>query len=261
MLIDSHCHLDFPECAADMAGVVARAKSAGVELMVNISTAMREFPATLAVAEKYPEVWCSVGVHPEHCADAGESVDAARLADLATHPRVVGIGETGLDYHYEGPPHEIQKTAFREHLAAAAQSNLPVIIHSREAEDDTAQMLRQAHRESGGKLTGLLHCFSSHRRLAEAALEIGFYVSFSGILTFKKSTELREIARAIPKDRILVETDAPFLAPEPYRGKTCEPAHVVHTARKLAETIGVEVGEIERLTTENFFRLFKKAKL
>lgn len=262
MLIDSHCHLDFSDFAADMAGVVGRAQAAGVEVMVDIATSTRDMGAVIATAEAFPAVWCSVGIHPEHVGDTGQDISTEELIKLAAHPRVVGIGETGLDYHYEGAPHGVQQQAFRRHLHAAVACDLPVIIHSREAEDDTIQILREEIALVGvGKLRGVLHCFSSERRLAEAAVEMGLYVSFSGILTFKKSVALRDVARDLPLDRLLVETDAPFLAPEPHRGKVCEPAHVVHTARALAEVRQTTFDDIAATTTANFFRLFTRVHL
>ena len=260
MLIDSHCHLDFPAFEKDRDGVMARAREAGVAHMVNIGTTRRDFPRILATAEAFDEVSCSVGVHPDHAHEDGEAVTAEDLIALAEHPKVVGIGETGLDYFYKVPP-EVQKRSFREHLRASRAMGLPVIVHSRQAEEDTVDMLREAAEGSGAHpLTGVLHCFSSRRILAEGALKLGFYVSLSGILTFKKSDELRDIARDVPLDRLLVETDAPFLSPEPLRGRICEPAHVAHTARVLAEVKGVSFEEISERTTENFYTLFSKVR-
>lgn len=266
MLVDSHCHLDFPELAAEQEAVVARAKAAGVAPLLTISTQVRKAAATKAIAERHEDVYCSIGVHPDHVADAGEDVSAEQLAEHAAHPKVIGLGESGLDYFYQPPSqltreqyHVRQQESFRQHLRAAAMTGLPIIIHSRQAEDDTARFMAEAGAGKNPALCGVMHCFSSGRSLAEAAVAMGFYISFSGILTFKKSDELRAIAKDVPLDRLLVETDAPFLAPHPLRGKTNEPAFVVHTAAVLAEVKGVAPNEIARITTENFFRLFKKA--
>jgi TatD DNase family protein len=255
MLVDSHCHLDFPDFAEERAAVVARAKAAGVSLMVTISTRVRKFPQILEIAETFDEVFCSVGTHPHN---AGEELDitAEKLVELAKHPKVVAIGEAGLDYHYDYAPREAQVQGFRTHIAAARQTGLPLVIHARSADDDVAMILDD---ETGkGAFPFILHCFSSGRRLAEVGVALGGYISFSGIVTFKNSAELREIAAGVPHDRLLVETDAPYLAPVPHRGKRNEPAFVAHTAKVLAETIGVTDEEIAALTTENFFRLFKK---
>ncbi|MDE2029634.1 MAG: TatD family hydrolase [Alphaproteobacteria bacterium] len=251
--VDSHCHLDYPALAKDREGVLARARNAGVVRMVNIATTRKDFDQVLKTAEQTEDVFCSVGVHPHHVAEEGENLSAETIAGLAAHPKVVGIGETGLDYFYDSAPRDVQQDSFRRHIRAARETGLPLIIHSREAEEDTIRLLQE---ESGA--TGVLHCFSSRRILAEEALKLGFYVSLSGILTFKKSQELRDIARDVPLDRLLVETDAPFLAPEPYRGKICEPAYVVRTAEVLAEIKGVTHEDIAHITTENFFRLFAK---
>lgn len=259
MLVDSHCHLDYAGLAEDLADVVARARAAGVRHMVNIGTTRRDFEQVCKTAENFEEIFCSVGVHPHHAHEDGENLTADDLVKLAAHPKVVGIGETGLDYYYNHSPCVQQQESFREHIRAGIATGLPLIVHSREAEDDTARILMEEGEGQGSKPRGVLHCFSSRRILAEKALALGFYISLSGILTFKKSQELREIARDVPMDRLLVETDSPYLAPEPYRGKTCEPAYVVHTARVLAEIKGVSPEEIARQTTENFFRLFGKA--
>lgn len=266
MLVDSHCHLDFPELAAEQAAVVARAKAAGVTPLLTIGTQIRRAGEIKAIAERHDGVYCSIGVHPDHVADDGEGVTAEQLAELAAHPKVIGLGESGLDYFYQPPTqltreqyHVRQQESFREHLRAAAMTGLPIIIHSRQAEDDTALMMAEEGAGKNPDLCGVMHCFSSGRRLAEAAIAMGFYISFSGILTFKKSEELRAIAKDVPLDRLLVETDSPFLAPHPLRGKTNEPAFVVHTAAVLAEVKGVTPDEIARLTTDNFYRLFTKA--
>lgn len=259
MLVDSHCHLDYPALAKDREGVVARARQAGVGRMVNISTTRKDFEQVRATAEQFEDVYCTVGVHPHHVADEGENLTAEDLIKLAAHPKVVGIGETGLDNYYKDGPREQQAHSFREHIRAGIATGLPIIVHSRDAEEDTARILREEG-AAGKKPIGVLHCFSSRRILAEEALALGFYISLSGILTFKKSEELRNIARDVPMDRLLVETDAPFLAPEPYRGKICEPAYVANTARVLAEIKGVSPEEVARQTTENFFHLFSKVR-
>ena len=257
MLVDSHCHLDYKGLTEDCAGVIARAKAAGVGRMVNIGTTQKDFKNVRATAEAFDEVFCSVGIHPHHVDEEGEKLTVDDLVVYAKHPKVVAIGETGLDYFYNHGSHDSQHESFREHIRAGIETDLPIIVHSRDAEEDTVRILKE---EGHGpkKPKGVLHCFSSRRILATEALEIGFYVSLSGILTFKKSQELRDIVKDVPMDRLLVETDSPFLAPEPYRGKTCEPAFVVNTARVLAEIKGVSEIEIARLTTENFFRLFTK---
>jgi TatD DNase family protein len=255
MLVDSHCHLDFPDFAEERDDIVARALAAGVERMVTISTRVRKFPSILAIAEAYDPVFCSVGTHPHN---AGEEIDvtADELIRLAAHPKVVAIGEAGLDYFYDKAPRDAQAQSFRHHIAAARETGLPLVIHSRDADDDMAAILEE---ESGkGAFPFILHCFSSGPALAEVGIRLGGYVSFSGILTFKKSEELREIAARVPRDRLLVETDSPYLAPVPFRGKRNEPALVVHTAKVLGETLGLSADEIGTLTTDNFFRLFKK---
>jgi TatD DNase family protein len=255
MLIDSHCHLDFPDFKDELDGVVARAKDAGVGRMVTISTRVRRQADLLAITDRFPDVFCSVGTHPHH---AHEELDigTAQLVERTRHPKVVAIGEAGLDYHYDNSPREAQEQGFRAHVAAARETGLPLVIHSREADADMANILREEMAK--GAFPAVLHCFTGGRELAFAGIELGLYVSFTGILTFKKSDELRAIAAALPADRILVETDSPYLAPGKYRGKRCEPAYVVETAKVLAETRGVSPEEIARQTTENFFRLFGK---
>lgn len=255
MLIDSHCHLDFPDFEAERDAVVERARQAGVGLMVTISTRVRKFDQIRAIAEAYPDVFCSVGTHP-HNAGEEEGIEAKELVRLAEHPKVVAIGEAGLDYFYDRSPRDAQAGGFRTHIAAARETGLPLVIHARDADDDVAEILRD---ETGkGAFPFILHCFSSGRALAETGIELGGYVSFSGILTFKKSEELRTIARDLPRDRLLVETDAPYLAPTPHRGKRNEPAYVAHSAAVLAETIGVSEAEIAGITTENALRIFAK---
>ena len=259
MLVDSHCHLDFPELAADLTGVLARARTAGVGAMVTISTKLSEFAGVRAIAEAHGEVWCSVGVHPHEAAVEEGADDAARLAALAAHPRVVGIGETGLDYYYEHSPRAAQERAFRAHAAAARTAGLPLIVHSRDADADTIRVLREEG--AGQGLAGVIHCFTGGPELAEFAVKSGFYVSVSGIVTFKAADRLRETLGTVPLERLLVETDAPFLAPVPKRGKRNEPAFVSHTAAALAALKGVETAELARATTANFARLFAKAKI
>ncbi|HEX2725203.1 MAG TPA: TatD family hydrolase [Beijerinckiaceae bacterium] len=256
MLIDSHCHLDYPGLAENVPELIRRARDAGVGRMVTISTHIGRFEAYRALAEANDEVFFSVGTHPHH---AGEEPDvaASEIVALARHPRCVAVGESGLDYHYDRSPRDIQRRVFRTHIAAARDARLPLVIHAREADDEMIEILTDETRR--GRFDAVLHCFSSGARLAEAGVALGFYVSFSGILTFKRSDELRRIAAAVPADRLLVETDAPYLAPEPYRGKGNEPAYVAHTARRLAEVVGMTPEELGRVTTDNFYRLFAKA--
>jgi TatD DNase family protein len=255
MLVDSHCHLDFPDFADDLDGVVGRAREKGVGRMVTISTRVRKLEGLLAIAGRFPDVFCSVGTHP-HNAHEELDITAANLVARTRHPKVVAIGEAGLDYHYDNSPRDAQEQGFRTHIAAARETGLPLVIHSREADDDTARILEE---ETGkGAFPAVLHCFTGGRDLAMRGVALGHYVSFTGILTFKNSQNLRDIAAALPADRILVETDAPYLAPLPYRGKRNEPAYVAETARILAQARGVSAEKIARQTTENFFRLFSK---
>jgi TatD DNase family protein len=257
MLVDSHCHLDFPALSADRDAVVARARAAGIGTMLTIGTKLKAFDGVRAVAEAYEGIYCSVGIHP-HEAEAEPGVQAEQLLARADHPKVVAFGETGLDYYYEHASRDAQKANFRAHIRAARTAGLPVIVHTRDADEDTEALLRDEM--SRGAFTGVLHCFTSGERLARAAIEFGFYVSFSGILTFKKTEALQAIARDLPLDRILVETDAPYLAPTPHRGRCNEPAFVVHTAAKLAALRGTTPEAIADATTQNFHRLFAKAK-
>jgi len=255
MLVDSHCHLDFPEFAEELDAVVARAKAAGVGRIVTISTRVKRHSDIVAIAERFADVFCSVGTHP-HNAHEELDVTADDLVARAHHPKVVAIGEVGLDYHYDYSPRAAQEQGFRAHVAAARTSQLPLVIHSRQADDDTARILEE---EMGkGAFPAVLHCFTGGPDLARRAVALGHYVSFTGILTFKKSDDLRAIAAQLPTDRILVETDAPYLAPGRMRGKRNEPAFVVETAKVLAETRGVSYEEIARQTSDNFFRLFSK---
>lgn len=254
MLIDSHCHLDYykPEEVPDL---FARAAAAGVREMVTIGTSMAQSARLPAFAEAHASLWCTVGVHPDHAHEAPVPAPET-LAAMAAHPKVVGLGETGLDYYWDKAPRDVQAESFRAHIQASRLTGLPVCIHARQADDDVATILRDEHR--AGAFGFLLHCFSSGRALAETALELGGYISLSGILTFPKSQELRDIARDVPRDRLLVETDAPYLAPVPYRGKRNEPGYVSHTAKVLADVHGVNAEEMAAITTANFRRLFTK---
>jgi TatD DNase family protein len=254
-LIDSHCHLDFPDFSEETEAVVARARAAGVSGIVTISTRIRRHAEVLSIAERFPQVYCSIGTHPHH---AHEELDITveELIARARHPKVVAIGEAGLDYHYEVSTRGAQEQGFRNHIDAARKTGLPLVIHSREADADTMAILTE---EAGkGAFPAVLHCYTGGRDLAERAIALGLFISFTGILTFKKSEDLREIARGLPADRILVETDAPYLAPVPYRGKRNEPAYVVETARVLAEIRETSLERIARQTSDNLFRLFSK---
>jgi TatD DNase family protein len=255
MLIDHHCHIDRPEFAADLEGVVARAHAAGVGLMVNISTRVRKFDHLLPVVERFDTVFGTVGTHP-HYAHEELDVSAADLVRLAQHPKIVGIGEAGLDYYYKHSTPAAQAQGFRTHIAAARETGLPLEIHTRDADADTLAILREEYAK--GAFPAILHCFTGGRELAMRAVDMGMYVSFSGVVTFKKAEELRAIACEVPLERLLVETDAPYLAPEPYRGKQNEPAYVVHTAAALAKARGIPVAEFAAATTENFFRIYTK---
>ncbi|MBX6322748.1 MAG: TatD family hydrolase [Rhodospirillaceae bacterium] len=255
MIVDSHCHLDFKDFEADLDIVMERARAAGIGLCVTIGTTRTGFDRVRAVADRYADVLCSVGIHPHEAAHQPETA-VEDLLDLARHPKVVGIGEAGLDYHYDHSPRDRQRALFRTHVQAACEAGLPLIVHSREADADTVAILAEA---AGRGLTGVMHCFSGTPYLAERALEFGLYISFSGILTFKNAEGLRAIAREVPEDRLLVETDAPYLAPVPNRGKRNEPAYIVHTLETLAELKGRSAAEMAALTTANFRRLFTKA--
>ncbi|WP_350333990.1 TatD family hydrolase [Coralliovum pocilloporae] len=255
MLVDSHCHLDFPDFEFELPDIIARAEDTGIRRMVTISTRVKQFDRIRAIAERFDPVYCSVGTHP-HNADEELDIETSDLIRLAEHPKVVAIGEAGLDYFYDKSPRDAQATGFRRHIAAARETGLPLVIHSRDADDDMIAILEDETEK--GAFPAILHCFSSGRRLAERGVALGLYVSFSGILTFKKSEDIRSIAADVPMDRLLVETDAPYLAPPPHRGKRNEPSYVAHTARVLAEVKGVSEEEIAQQTTENFFRLFKK---
>jgi len=255
MLIDSHCHLDYLQRDQDLDAVVGRAADAKVALMVTICTKLSEFDQVKAIAERFERVYCSVGVHPHEAEREGqESPD--RLIELAAHEKVVAIGETGLDYYYEHSPREAQQLSFRAHIEAARQTGLPLVVHSRDAEEDTIGILREEY--ARGPFPGVIHCFTAGPALAEAALAIGFSISLAGIVTFKTAQALRDTVAAVPLDRILLETDAPYLAPVPKRGKTNEPAFVVHTAAALAEQRGLATAALVEATGRNFFRLFTK---
>lgn len=255
MLIDSHCHLDFPELAADADAVVARAGAAGIGAMVTISTRLSHFDGVRAIAERFPNVFCSVGVHP-HEAEAESGTTTEALVVRAAHPKVVGIGETGLDFYYEHSPRAAQERLFRAHIAASRETGLPLIVHSRDADAETAAIL--ADEMGQGAFPGLIHCFSSGPELLRAALDLGLYISLSGIVTFKNAEALRQTVRAVPLDRLLVETDAPFLAPVPKRGKPNEPSFLAHTAAYLADMLGLAPEDLAARTTRNFFTLFRK---
>ncbi|WP_375464184.1 TatD family hydrolase [uncultured Methylobacterium sp.] len=257
MLIDSHCHLDFPEFAADLPGVIARAGTAGVTRMLTISTRVAKADTYRAIAEAHPQVWYTVGTHP-HGAGEEPDIAAETIADLTRHPRCIGLGEAGLDYHYDdAAPEAVQERVLRAHIEAARITGLPLVIHARDADDHMERVLTDEM--ARGPFGAVLHCFSSGPQLAQIGVALGLYVSFSGIVTFRRAHALRAIAKSVPRDRILVETDAPFLAPEPHRGRTNEPAYTADTARALAETLGLDADAFARLTTANFFRLFSKA--
>jgi TatD DNase family protein len=255
MLVDSHCHLDFPDFANEVDGIVDRARAAGVSRMVTISTRIRQHAAIAAIAERFADVFCSVGTHP-HNAHEELDIGLDELIALAKPAKVVAIGEAGLDYHYDYSPRDAQGHGFRTHIAAARETGLPLVIHARNADADMAEILEE---EMGkGTFAAVLHCFTGSRGLADKAIDLGLYISFTGILTFKKSEDLRAIAASLPADRILVETDAPYLAPGRFRGKRNEPSYVVETAKTLADVRGVKFDDIARQTTDNFFRLFAK---
>ena len=257
MLVDSHCHLNYKGLVEDQAGVLARARAAGVGMMLNISTREREWADIIGLAEREPDVWASVGIHP-HEADDHPDIDTERLITAARHPRVIGIGETGLDYYYDHSDRQRQQASFRAHIAAAREAGLPLIVHTRDAEDDTAAMLQE---EMGkGAFSGVIHCFTASGAFADKALGMGLYISISGIVTFKNATGLQETAARLPADRLLIETDSPFLAPVPMRGKPCEPGFIHHTAAFLAGLRGVSMEELGAQTATNFSRLFSKAR-
>ncbi len=257
MFVDSHCHLNYKGLVEDQQAVLERARAVGVSAMLNISTRESEWDDVIGVAERHDDVWASVGIHP-HEADGHPHVDTAKLVARAQHRRVIAIGETGLDYHYDHSDRERQRVSFRAHIDAASETGLPLIVHTRDAEDDTAAILTEAMRARA--FTGVIHCFTASDAFARIALNLGLYVSISGIVTFKNAKDLQETAATIPDDRLLIETDSPFLAPVPHRGKPCEPAFVVETARFLAGLRGVNEGELARSTSDNFFDLFRRGQ-
>jgi len=257
MLVDSHCHLNYKGLVEDQDAVIARARAAGVGTMLNISTRASEWDAVIATAERDPDIWATVGIHP-HEADAHPDIDTEKLIAAAAHPKVIGIGETGLDYYYDHSDRDRQKSSFRSHIAASRETGLPLIVHTRDAEEDTAAIL--ADEMGKGAFTGIIHCFTASADFAEKALALGLHISLSGIVTFKNAKDLQETAKNIPENRMLVETDAPFLAPVPHRGKTCEPAYVADTANFIAGLRGMSREDMESRTSDNFFRLFLKAR-
>ncbi|QJQ33133.1 TatD family hydrolase [Sphingomonas lacunae] len=256
MFVDSHCHLNYAGLIEDQGAVIARARQAGVETMLNISTRASEWQAIVGTAERHDGIWASIGIHP-HEADTHEHVDTERLLEAAVHEKVVAIGETGLDYYYDKSDRERQRRSFRSHIVAARESGLPLIVHTRDAEEDTYELL--ADEMGKGAFSGVIHCFTASQDFAEKALGLGLYISLSGIVTFKNAKALQQSAITVPADRLLIETDAPFLAPVPHRGQTCEPAFVSDTARFLAELRGEAVEELAATTSANFHRLFSKA--
>jgi TatD DNase family protein len=256
MLVDSHCHLNYKGLVERQAETLVNARAAGVTAMLNISTRECEWDDVIGLADKEADVWASVGIHP-HEADGHTGVDTAKLVARAAHPRVIAIGETGLDYYYDHSDREQQRSSFRTHIAAARETGLPIIVHTRDAEADTAQILTE---EMGkGVYSGVIHCFTASAEFAEVALKLGFYISLSGIVTFKNAKDLQDIAKTIPDDRLLIETDSPFLAPVPHRGKVCEPAYVASTADFVAQLRDVSVEKLAAQTSDNFYKLFTKA--
>ena len=256
MLVDSHCHLNFEQLSTQLDDVVRRAKLANVGHMLTIGTKLREFEDVRKIAESYDNIHCRVGIHPHEAEEEGADVTVDKLLALADHPKVVAIGETGLDYFYEHSPRDVQKQSFRVHIEAARISGLPLIVHTRSADDDTIEILQEEYKK--GPFTGVIHCFSSGWEVAEKSMEIGFYISISGIVTFKAAKDLQDHVTKLPLDRLLVETDSPYLAPVPNRGKTNEPSFVAHTAAKVAELKDVHVDQLATITTNNFFELFNK---
>ena len=256
-IVDSHCHLNYKGLREDEAGVIERARAAGVGCMLAINTKLKEYDEVRVIAEKYDDVFGTVGIHP-HEAENEPDVAVQELVKRAAHPKIVGIGETGLDYYYDNAPRDMQKVNFCAHIAAARDTGLPVIVHTRDADDDCIQML--SDEMAKGAFKGVIHCFTASQRLADACLEMGLYISISGIATFKSARDLQETVKTLPMDRLLVETDSPFLAPVPHRGKTCEPAFVMNTAEFVADLKGVAFEELQEATTANFFRLFDKVK-
>jgi TatD DNase family protein len=256
MFTDSHCHLNYKGLVEEQGAVIKRARAAGVTAMLNISTRASEWDAVIAVAEREPDVWASVGIHP-HEADIHPDVEIATLVERARHPRVIGLGESGLDFYYDRSDRDRQRQSFRSHIAAARETGLPIIVHTRDAEADTAAIL--ADELGRGVFTGVIHCFTGTADFARRALEFGFYISMSGIVTFKNAKDLAAVAKDVPQDRLLIETDAPFLAPVPHRGRPCEPAYVADTARFLTDLRGESIDQLAAYTSENFRTLFRKA--
>lgn len=255
MFTDSHCHLNYQGLVEEQAAVLERARAGGVSRMLNIATRASEWDAVRATAEREPDVWATIGIHP-HEADEHPDVDTARLVEGAAHPRIVGIGETGLDYYYDHSDRQRQQDSFRAHIAASRETGLPLIVHTRDAEEDTATILRD---EMGkGTFPGVIHCFTASDAFADIALDLGFYISLSGIVTFKSARALQDTARRVPEDRLLIETDSPFLAPVPHRGRTCEPLFVTDTARFLADLRDISVEHLAERTSANFSTLFSK---
>jgi len=257
MLVDSHCHLNYPGLVEELPEVLSRARAAGIGTMVCICSRMGEFPAIRAIAEANSDIYCSVGVHPH---DSGnEDIQLDTLLEAARHPKVIGIGETGLDFYYDSSPRDAQEANFRVHIAAARETGLPLIVHTRDADVRTVEILTEEYKK--GPFPGLIHCFTAGPELAESVIELGFYISLSGIITFKNAEDVRQTVARLPLERILVETDSPFLAPIPKRGKRNEPSFVVHTAERAAELFGVSSEDLARTTTANFFRLFTRASV
>lgn len=254
MLVDSHCHLNYKGLIEDQDGVITRAREAGVSAMQNICTTLKEFPDILATAKKYDDIYCSVGTHPHHTEEE-EEINPEKLIELAnSHEKIIGIGETGLDYFYDHSDRKIQRKYFMDHIHASAATKKPIIVHSRSADDDTIDLLTQGMKEK--EYPGLIHCFSSTKKLSEKSLDLGLYISIAGIVTFKKAEELQEIVKYLPLDKMLIETDSPYLAPMPHRGKTNEPAYVRHVAEKIADLKGISFEEVAEVTTNNFRKLF-----
>ncbi len=256
-LVDSHCHLDFPDFAGELDAILARAAESGVGHLLTIGTRVSQFERVLAIAERYGNIHCTLGIHPHEAAHE-PAISPGRLVEMARNPRIAGIGEAGLDYYYDKSPRQAQRRVFATHIEAASASNLPLVVHTRDSDEDTARML-EAGAAKGG-LRGVIHCFTATQYLADAVLEMGFYISLSGIVTFKNAEALRQVARAIPLDRLLVETDAPYLAPMPMRGKRNEPSFVRHTAQFVADMRGIGFDELARATTANFHRLFDRTR-
>ncbi len=255
MFVDTHCHLDFPKLGEQLDDVLTRAKAANIGQMVTICTRVRKFDEVHKIARTHDHIFCSVGTHPHYAKDEAD-ITVDEIIALCAHPEVVAIGEAGLDYHYDNSPREIQKAVFRRHIDVARQTGLPLVIHTRDADEDTIEILKDETEK--GAFPALIHCFTASRELAQEVLALGLYISMSGVLTFKNSTQLQEIAKELPLDRLFVETDAPFLAPAPHRGKTNEPAFTVHTAQKLADLQERSLEEVAHATTQNFYRLFAK---